>query len=71
MQATVRSFDPASRRGSVILDDGVELAFEPQALEGSGVRHLRSGQRVRMVLGAGPDDASTRRVVALTVITLP
>jgi len=48
MQATVSSFDPHARAGSVLLDDGVELPFGPHALTGSGLRLLRPGQRVRL-----------------------
>lgn len=46
MQATVLTFDPATRRGSVVTDDGLRLAMPAVALAGSGLRHLRPGQRV-------------------------
>lgn len=48
MQATVATFDANTRSGSVLLDDGVEVAFPPEALEGSRLRFLRPGQRVRL-----------------------
>ncbi len=64
MQATVRNFDAASGHGSVLLDTGLELRFPAQALDGSGVRLLRLGQRVRVRL-----DASGRHVAALTLAT--
>ena len=68
MQATVRSYDPATRSGSVLLDDGTELPYDGPALLGSGVRFLRSGQRVRIeVVGSGPD----ARVAFLTIATMP
>lgn len=67
VQATVRSYDPATRSGSVLLDDGTELAYDAMALLGSSVRFLRSGQRVRIeVVGRGPD----ARVGFLTIATL-
>ena len=68
MQATVRSYDPATRSGSVLLDDGTELPYDGPALLGSKVRFLRLGQRVRIeVAGSGRNT----RVPFLTIATLP
>ena len=47
MQATVSSHDPATRGGSVVLDDGVELTFAPDVVD-PRLRMLRQGQRVRV-----------------------
>jgi cold shock CspA family protein len=65
MQATVRTFDESSGAGTLLLDDGRELSFSPAALNGSALRRLRSGQRVRVRLD------SEGSVVALTLATLP
>jgi cold shock CspA family protein len=46
MQATVYRFDPATGSGSVLTDDGAVVPFEAAALELSGLRHLRPGQRL-------------------------
>lgn len=46
MQATVHTFDPTERTGSVLLDDGLELPFSADAFDASGLRLLRSGQRL-------------------------
>ena len=46
MQVTVHRFDPDTHTGSVLRDDGVELAFEAPAFEASGLRLLRTGQRL-------------------------
>ena len=46
MQATIATFDPATRSGTLLLDDGTELVFGAAAFERSGLRLLRSGQRV-------------------------
>ena len=62
MQATVRGYDPATRSGSVFLDDGTVVAFGPAALAGSGVRLLRPGQRV--TLGCDPGGAITGLTLA-------
>ena len=61
MHATVRDWDPVTRAGTVLLDDGRPLAFPGEAVQ---VRGLRLGQRVQLVLEAD-------RVVALTIVTLP
>ncbi len=52
----------------MLLDDGTEIPYDDRALRGSGVRLLRSGQRVRIeVDGSGTDV----RVQFLTIATLP
>lgn len=67
MQATVSAYDPATRSGRLLLDDGVELPFAPEALGGTGLRLLRPGQRVRLTTaGEGAD----LRVLTLQILTL-
>lgn len=63
MQATVRSFDPVTRTGSVLLDDGTELPYGAAAFDSGGIRLLRSGQRVRI-------EVDGARVTFLTIATL-
>jgi 2-phospho-L-lactate guanylyltransferase len=63
MQGTVATYDPASRSGTVLLDDGSELAYPAEAFDASGLRLLRLGQRVRI----DQDDAGT--VTRLTIPT--
>jgi cold shock CspA family protein len=46
MQATVATFDAEDHTGTLLLDDGTELAFPAAAFDRSGLRLLRSGQRV-------------------------
>jgi cold shock CspA family protein len=65
MQATVRSFDPASGSGSVFLDDGTVVGFGPAAFAGSGLRLLRPGQRV--TIRCDPGGA----IIGLTLATFP
>ena len=52
VQATVLSWDPAERSGEVVTDAGVRLPMARNALDGSGLRHLRPGQRVTCAAGA-------------------
>jgi hypothetical protein len=65
MQATVRSFDPGTRSGSVFFDDGTIAGFGPGAFARSGLRLLRPGQRV--AVSCGPDGA----IADLTLATFP
>ncbi|WP_328461628.1 cold-shock protein [Actinoplanes sp. NBC_00393] len=59
MQGTVATFDQDTRSGTLLLDDGSELAFGSGAFDRSGLRLLRLGQRVVVE----PDsDGSIRRV---------
>jgi 2-phospho-L-lactate guanylyltransferase len=67
VQATVRHFDPATRSGSVVLDDGVELPYDGAAFDASGLRLLRVGQRVRIEVADSP---SGRVATFLTILTL-
>ncbi|WP_433497659.1 hypothetical protein ACQP1K_22395 [Sphaerimonospora sp. CA-214678] len=64
MQATVKTFDAATRSGSVFLDDGTEIPFEADAFDAGPLRHLRSGQRVNIVV-------TGERVTYVTLSTFP
>jgi 2-phospho-L-lactate guanylyltransferase len=66
VQATVATFDAATRSGTVLLDDGTRLPFSSAAFEAGGLRGARFGQRVTITVnGAGSD----RVVSALTLAT--
>ncbi|HEV3291334.1 MAG TPA: hypothetical protein VG123_20325 [Streptosporangiaceae bacterium] len=65
MQATVRGFDPATRSGTVFLDDGTVVPFGPGVFAASGLRLLRRGQRVAI----GCDAAGA--IVSLALATFP
>ncbi|SDY55792.1 2-phospho-L-lactate guanylyltransferase [Micromonospora pattaloongensis] len=56
------TFDAQTRSGTLLLDDGAELAFPAAAFDASGLRLLRLGQRVRV-----ERDGSGR----VTRVTLP
>jgi cold shock CspA family protein len=46
MQATVRTFSPSTRSGTVLLDNGTDVPFDAAAFAAGGYRLLRFGQRV-------------------------
>ena len=58
MQGTVATFDNQTHAGTLLLDDGSELAFPAEAFRASGLRLLRLGQRV--TIEAGPDGVVTK-----------
>ncbi|MFF7156479.1 hypothetical protein [Streptomyces sp. NPDC008139] len=68
MQATAFTYDPETRGGSVLLDDGTPLPFDAAAFDAGGLRLLRPGQRVRIRTDGSAD---TRRVVFITLQTFP
>ncbi|MGN6576609.1 MAG: hypothetical protein ACTHKG_13065 [Nocardioides sp.] len=67
MQATVSRYDESSHDGDVLLDDGLELPFSAAALQGTGLRLLRPGQRVRVTVAG---EGAERHVAALQILTL-
>ena len=46
-QGTVKGFDVESREGSLLLETEEEITIDAGSLEGSGIRFLRIGQRVK------------------------
>ena len=56
-QGTIKDWDEGTRTGSLLMDDRTEVAIDPTSIEGSNIRTLRLGQRVRFDLtqvDAGP-----------------
>ncbi len=64
-QGTVSAFDARTGAGVVLLDDGTPVPFDADAFVASGLRLLRSGQRVRI------DHDRAGSVVRVTLVTLP
>jgi cold shock CspA family protein len=66
-QGTIRDFDEQERTGSLLMDDRTEVAIDATSVEGSGLRGLRIGQRVRfdLVEEGGRKIARTLRIVTL------
>jgi 2-phospho-L-lactate guanylyltransferase len=79
VQASVHSFDARTREGSVLLDDGRRVPFAADVFSRSGLRLLRSGQRVTVELagqagaeGGGAEGAGTPLTVSrLGIVGVP
>ena len=66
-QGTIRSFDAATRTGTLLDDQLVELRFSGRAMQASGLRELRIGQRVRYTVTG---DADGPEVATLNIVSL-
>lgn len=66
-QGTIRDFDEQEHTGSLLMDDRTEVAIDATSVEGSGLRGLRIGQRVRfdLVEEGGRKVARTLQIVTL------
>ncbi|MFK4545710.1 cold shock CspA family protein [Streptomyces tendae] len=76
MQATAYTYDPESRSGQVLLDDGTPVPFDAAAFDAGGLRLLRPGQRVRIETEdadaeaeAGTGAGAGRRITLVTLQT--
>ncbi|AVT32213.1 cold-shock protein [Plantactinospora sp. BC1] len=65
MQGTVADYDPQTRTGTLLLDDGTRVSFPATAFDASGLRLLRLGQRVRL------EHDETGTLVRITLPTFP
>ena len=64
MQGTVATYDPAGRRATLLLDDGRRVDVPPEAVDASGLRLLRLGQRLRAECDA------TGQIIMVTLVTM-
>ena len=66
-QGTIKDFDVEARTGSLLMEDRTEVQIDPTSLEGSGLRYLRLGQRVKfdLIEEGGRKIARTLRIVTL------
>jgi cold shock CspA family protein len=66
-QGTVKDYDEESRTGSLLMEDRTEVHIDPTSMEGSGLRFLRLGQRVRfdLVEEGGRKVARSLRIVTM------
>ncbi|ALU96457.1 2-phospho-L-lactate guanylyltransferase [Streptomyces sp. TSRI0445] len=66
MQATSYTYDPETRGGSVLLDDGTPVEFDAAAFDAGGLLLLRPGQRVRI---EGEGEGAALRITLVTLQT--
>ncbi|MFF7392621.1 hypothetical protein ACFZAE_29780 [Streptomyces scabiei] len=66
MQATAYTYDPTTRSGQVLLDDGTPLPFDAPAFDAGALRLLRPGQRVRIETEG---EADSLRITLITLQT--
>ncbi|MFJ9635985.1 hypothetical protein [Streptomyces sp. NPDC101178] len=66
MQATSYTYDPETRTGSVLLDDGTPVGFDAPAFDAGGLLLLRPGQRVRI---EGEGQGAALRITLVTLQT--
>ncbi|MDQ0987310.1 hypothetical protein [Streptomyces sp. V2I9] len=66
MQATSYTYDPETRCGSVLLDDGTPVEFGAAAFDAGGLLLLRPGQRVRI---EGVGEGAALRISLVTLQT--
>lgn len=59
MQASVHTFDASTGSGTVLLDTGRVLPFPAAIFAGSGLRHLRLGQRLSVEVSGDPEQGGT------------
>jgi len=64
MQGTVSAFDPDTRSGELLLDDGTPVKFGADAFDLSGLRLLRVGQRLRVEKGV---DGGVEKIALVTL----
>ncbi|MGA5518630.1 hypothetical protein [Streptomyces pseudogriseolus] len=67
MHATAYTYDPDSRSGQVLLDDGTPVPFDAAAFDAGGLRLLRPGQRVRLETEG---EGASLRITLVTLQTL-
>jgi cold shock CspA family protein len=66
-QGTIKDFEVEERTGNLLMDDRTEVAIDAVSVEGSNLRTLRIGQRVRfdLVNEAGRKVARNLQIVTL------
>ncbi|MGW0820874.1 hypothetical protein [Streptomyces sp. NPDC002845] len=70
MQATAYTYDPETRSGQVLLDDGTPVPFDATAFDAGGLRLLRPGQRVRIEIETETEGGGAGEPLRITLITL-
>ena len=65
-QGTIKEYDRESRSGTLLTDDQQVIGIDVTSLEGSGIRYLRIGQRVKFDVA---DESGKRVARTLRIVT--
>ena len=65
-QGTIKEWDEQTRTGSLLMDDRAEISIDATSIEGSNVRTLRLGQRVKFDLETAGEGSVARSLRLVT-----
>ena len=65
-QGTIKTYDVQSRDGVLLTDDEQEILIDATSVEGSGIRYLRIGQRVKFDVA---DEGGKKLARSLRLVT--
>ena len=66
MQGTVKTYDTNTRTGSLLTDDGTEIAIDERSFGDPPARFLRIGQRVRFDVETAAEGTVSRDLHLVT-----
>ena len=65
-QGTIKDWDEESKTGSLLMEDRTEVGIDATSIEGSNIRTLRLGQRVRFDLTQADGGPIARTLTLVT-----
>ncbi|HVD69562.1 MAG TPA: cold shock domain-containing protein [Actinomycetota bacterium] len=65
-QGTIKDWDEETRTGSLLMEDRTEVGIDATSIEGSNIRTLRLGQRVRFDLTEADGGPIARTLTLVT-----
>ena len=65
-QGTIKDWDEATKTGSLLMEDRTEVGIDSTSIEGSNIRTLRLGQRVRFDLTDADSGPIARTLTLVT-----
>lgn len=65
-QGTIKDWNEETRTGSLLMEDRTEVGIDATSIEGSNIRTLRLGQRVRFDLTQGDGGPIARTLTLVT-----
>jgi len=65
-QGTIKDWDEETKTGSLLMEDRTEVGIDATSIEGSNIRTLRLGQRVRFDLTQADGGPIARTLTLVT-----